>query len=176
MNFFNLATVGLLFLLIPLSGQTQNLPITDFVLFGGNGTSPAGATVPASPGYVVQIGSSSSVTGGAIGSYVLVCTTGPVSLGGNVNSGGKVALANSNTVTGKVTAANSANLTGTIFSSGSSSNISGNIDVKGNVVVSGGTVSGAVTHPTGTTYTGPYPVGGNIIGVLLYLFFLYCRL
>lgn len=37
--------------------------------------------------------------------------------------------------------------------------------MNGNVVVSGGTVSGRVTHPTGTTYTGPAPAGGNIVGV-----------
>ena len=140
----------------------QQMQMNDFVLFGGNGTSP-GCTYPSSPGPGVQMGSSSSVTGGSIGSYKLVKSTGTVSITGNIHSGGTVILANSNSVTGKISAANAGGATGNILSVGSNASLGGNIDVNGNVSVGGGTVSGSVTHPGGTTYSGPLPAGGNIL-------------
>ena len=149
-----------------LQGTAQQLNISDFVLFGGNGNCPTGAgqsAVP-SPGCGVQVGSSSSIQGGSVGSYKLVKSTGTSTFTGNIYSGGTVVLANNNTVTGKITAANSLNTTGTILSVGSSANLGGNIDVNGNIVVGGGTVTGRVTRPTGKTYSGPVPAGGNITG------------
>ncbi len=124
----------------------QQTTMKDFVLFGGNSSFATG---------YVQLGSSSSVQGGSVGSYKLVNTTGSTTINANINSGGKITLANSNVITGKITAANSPVVSGTILSVGSSTNISGNIDVNGNIVIGGGTVSGIVTHPTGTTYSGP---------------------
>ena len=135
--------------------KAQQTTMKDYVLFGGNSTYASG---------YVQLGSSANVQGGAIGSYKLVKTTGNATIGANVYSGGTIVFSNSNIVTGKITAANSPAVTGTILSVGSSTNISGNIDVNGNIVVTSGTVSGRVTHPSGTTYTGPTPGGGNITG------------
>ena len=112
-------------------GQSQQLQMSDFVLFsgaGGTGTSTCG-----SPGYAVQLGSSSSVNGGTVGSYKLVKTLGTVSITGNVFSKGTIALANSNSVTGKISAANSTNASGTILSVGSNANLSDYIDVNGNI-------------------------------------------
>jgi hypothetical protein len=140
----------------------QQLQMSEFVLFsgaGGPGTSPA-----ASPGYAVQLGSSSAVNGGAVGSFKLIKSTGTVSFNANLYSKGTISLTNSNSVTGKIAASNSPFVTGTILSVGSNANLGGNIDVNGNIVVGGGTVSGKVTHPTGTTYSGPTPAGGNITG------------
>lgn len=149
------------------NAKAQQLPITDFVLFGGNGTCPGtGQTPPQLPGCGVQLGSSTNIQGGAIGSFRLVKSTGNTTLNTNIHSGGTVQLANSNTVTGKITAANNAGLGGTILSVGSSANLGGNIDVNGNIVIGGGTVTGKVTHPSGTTYSGPAPAGGNITGPL----------
>ena len=54
---------------------------------------------------------------------------------------------------------------GTILSIGPSATLAENIDVNGNIVIEAGTVSGKVTHPVGTSYSGPTPAGGNIIGV-----------
>lgn len=125
----------------------------DFAIFSGSGGT--GAVTPPSPGYGVFIGSSITINGGAVGSYTFVQTTGNASVKSDIYSGGKIALTNSNVVTGKIAAANSDSLGGTILSVGSSASLSGNIDVYGNIVVGGGTVSGIVTHPPGTSYTGP---------------------
>ena len=157
-----LAFTFILFLLSTLTTFAQTLQMSDFVLFGGNGGT--GTTTPASPGYGVQLGSSTTVNGGSVGSLKLVKSTGNSSITGNIYSVGTVVLNNSNTVTGKITAANSPVVSGTILSVGSSANLGGNIDVNGNIVVGGGTVSGIVKHPSSTTYTGPAPAGGNISG------------
>ncbi len=150
--------------------QAPQTTISEYVLFGGTASSLPGQTTPSSPGYAVQLGSSSSIQvsssgqAGSIGSYKLVKSTGNITVNANIYSGGTVQLSNSNTVSGKITAANTAILSGTIFSVGSSANLVGNIDVKGNIVVGGGTVSGRVTHPANTTYSGPNPAGGNVTG------------
>src|SRR5258706_8538800 len=143
---------------------SQQTSITDYVIFGGQKTSIPPQTAPLAPGYAVQLGSSCNIQGGSIGSYNLVKSTGNLTLGTNIYSGGTIQLANSNVVTGKITAANLTTLPlplpagSTILSIGSSTNIAGNIDVNGNIVIGGGTVSGIVTHPLGTTYSGPVPV------------------
>ncbi len=146
----------------------QQTKITDYVIFGGKLAS--GQTTPVSPGYGVQIGSSCNIQGGTIGgtigSYNLVKSTGSIILGttampSNIFSGGAIQLANSNVVTGRLSAASS---TGTVISVGSSANIAGNIDANGSIKISGGKVSGTVTHPAGTTYSGPVPAGGNVVG------------
>ncbi|MBL7877375.1 MAG: hypothetical protein JNL53_17045, partial [Cyclobacteriaceae bacterium] len=142
--------------------QAQQLQMSDFVLFsgaGGPGTSSCN-----SPGNSVQIASSSTVTGGSVGSLVLVKTTGPVTITGTVHSKGTISLANSNCVTGDITASNSSTTSGTVLLAGSNSALGGNIDVKGKIVVSGGVVSGRITQPAGASYSGPSPQGGRVIG------------
>jgi hypothetical protein len=118
------------------------LQVKDFAIFSGTST---------------QIGSSTTINGGSVGSKTLVQTTGTATFNANIYSGGKVTLANSNTVSGKIAAANLASLTGTILSVGTSASLRDNIDVKGNIVIgiSGSVVSDTVTHPQGTTYSGP---------------------
>ncbi|HEY2349756.1 MAG TPA: S8 family serine peptidase, partial [Puia sp.] len=135
-----------------LSAQQTN--ITDFVLFGGSSSCATCA---------VTLGSATAITG-SIGSYHIVQSTGNASVTGNMYSGGTVKLSNGNTVTGRITAANIPAVTGTILSAGTSSLLKGNIDVNGNIVVGGGTVSARVTHPAGTTYSGPAPTLGNVTG------------
>lgn len=136
-----------------LSLQAQVLQVTDFVMYTGNGG--PGTTNPGAAGYGIILGSSSTINNGALGSLANVQTTGGAAISGNIYSGGKVILANGNSVTGRVTAANTGGLGGVIFQAGSNQVLTGNIDVNGNVVVGGGTVSGIVTHPAGTTYSGP---------------------
>jgi Subtilase family. len=142
--------------------NAQQLKIYDFALFAGNG-GPGTSAAP-SPGYGVQIGSSITINGGSVGSYKLVQSTGNASINANIYSGGTVSITNSNIVNGNIAARNSDSLTGPIISFGSSAQITGNMDGNGNIVVGGGFVNGTVTHPTGTTYSGPVPTGGNIIG------------
>ncbi len=156
-----LAVFMSLFLAVNIA-YSQQLQMSDFVLFSGSGGT--GTTNPSSPGYGVFLSSSNTITNGSVGSSVLVQSTGNANINANIYSQRKVTLSNSNVVGGKITAANNTSVTGTILSVGSSANISGNIDVNGNVVIGGGTVSGKVTRPTGTTYSGPAPAGGNVIG------------
>ena len=152
--------------LFSLSVTAQQLNISNFVLFGGNGQCPngAGQKLPAAPGCGVILGSSTTIQDGSIGSYNLITSTGNSTISSNLYCGGSIQLANSNVVTGNITVANNANIAGTVLSVGSGAAITGNIDVKGNIVISGGSVNGKVTHPAGTTYSGPVPSGGNIIG------------
>jgi len=141
----SLIAIPLVFL-ATLTVKAQVLQMTDFVMYshnGGPGTTPPGAS-----GYGVIFGSA-TINGGSIGSAALVQSTSGASISANIFSGGKVTLANGNTVTGRITAANSAALSGTIFQGGSSQVLSGNIDVNGNIVIAGGSVTGIVTHPTG---------------------------
>ena len=154
------------FLILSLTSSAQQLSISDFVLFGGNILCPAGPgqQAPAAPGCGVILGSSTNIQQGSIGSYRFITSTGNATINTNLYSGGTIQLANSNTVTGKITAANNAGLTGNVISIGSGGLLSGNIDANGSIVVGGGTVTGRVTHPTGTTYTGPAPDAGNVIG------------
>jgi cytoskeletal protein CcmA (bactofilin family) len=157
-----LAVVGILIPTITKGQQAQPLQMSDFVLFagaGGPGTSSCN-----SPGNAVQIASSSTVTGGSVGSLKLIKTTGTVTITGNVHSKGTVSLANSNCVTGDITASNSPSTSGTIFLAGSNSALGGNIDVNGRITINGGVVSGTVTQPAGASYSGPTPSGGRITG------------
>ncbi len=157
-----LGTSVILFLFLLAVQRTYSQSLSDFVIFTGSGG--PGTTMPAAGGYGVQIGSSITISGGAVGSYSLVQTTGNATINANIHSGGTVSLTNSNVVGGRITAANSMGLPGTILSIGSSASISGNIDANGDIVIGGGMVSGTVTHPAGTSYTGPVPGGGEVIG------------
>src|SRR4029078_483778 len=150
----------LFFILITLCStisNAQQLKISDFVLFGGS----AENTIqnPYSTG--VKIGSNVKIQGGFVGSYGLIKSTGKLTLSGDVYSDRNIQLSNYNEV-GNISAANSKGATGNILSIGYSAKITGNIDVNGDIAIKSGTVSGKVTHPPGSTYTGPLPGGGNI--------------
>ena len=140
----------------------QQTSISDFVIFGGSKSS--GQAAPSAPGYAVQIGSAANIQGGSIGSYGLVKSTGNLTTNANIFSGGTIQLANRNVVTGRIAAANVSSIKGTVLSIGSRANITGKIDVNGNIVVSGGTITGIVTHPPNTTYKGPFIGARNITG------------
>ncbi|HQW23978.1 MAG TPA: hypothetical protein PLI47_11800, partial [Bacteroidia bacterium] len=149
--------------LIPKVNFSQALPMSDFVVFGGNGTNGP-CTNPSSPGYGVIVGASSTINGGSLGTYTLFKTNASATLNSNIHSGGKVELSNNVTVTGKISAANTTNSTSTILTAGTNTVVGGNIDVKGNIVIGSGTISGQVTRPIGKTYSGPSPAGGHVIG------------
>ena len=143
----------------------QQTNIQEYVLFGGNGTCPAaGQTVPLSPGCSVLIGPSTTIVNGKVGSYKLIKTTGSASIGGDMYSGGKMEISTGNQIAGKLTVANSSGTTDNVLQIGSGGTIQGNVDVKGNTINAGTVIKGKLTHPSGTTYTGPAPVGGNITG------------
>ncbi|NTS40640.1 S8 family serine peptidase [Flavisolibacter sp. BT320] len=128
---------------ILFSASAQQLPIRDFVLFGANST---------------QIGTSTTVSGGRIGSKNLVQTTGNTTITAAINSDNVVQLANSNTVRGNITAANKKNFTGTIFSTGSNFSFpdaSSQLHVGGNVAIQNGTIKGSLYMPKAAKYSGP---------------------
>ena len=136
------------------TSTAQQLKISDFVIFGGS-------SVPGKSG--VNLSSSTNVMSGSIGSFSDVKSTGSSFIGGNIHSGGTVNLANSNTVSGKITVGNTAGSTGNVLIVGSGGTLSGNIDVNGSILISGGTVKGKVTHPVNTSYSGPAPLGGRYV-------------
>src|SRR5258705_1694401 len=145
--------IAVLLSLAFLNSSAQVTNLSDYVMFSGNGG--AGTTAPGTGGYGVIFGSSSTITGGAIGSYSLVQTTGGATLTTNIFSAGKVILSKGKSLSGRVTAQNTASLTGNILQTGSGVVLSGVLDVNGNINITSGTVSGPV-HLTGT-YTGPTP-------------------
>jgi hypothetical protein len=140
--------------------EAQNLQITDFVLFAGDGSNPQGLAVPPSPGYGVSIGTSNTINGGNVGARILVKSSGNINA--NVRSGQRVEFANSILMNGSIFAANSNASNGTTVLTGSSLSLTGSILANGNISVGGGTISGSVTKPTNYTYTGPNPNGGVI--------------
>ncbi|MEO6135037.1 MAG: MBG domain-containing protein [Ginsengibacter sp.] len=154
--------VVLAFSLVFFAGilSAQNTSISDFAVFGGSksNTTDNGTRK-------VEIGSNNSITGGAVGSYYFIKTTGKVNFAGPLNSWGKIQLDDYNSVDGIISAANLSSYSGNIFSTGKNGEFKQNIDVNGNSYVgSFSNVFGKVTHPAGTTYNGPVPNGGNVTG------------
>ena len=159
----SLFTVLFLFFVHVLTAQQTK--IQDYVIFGGSGNCQTGNTSNEDDGCLVIIGSKSKVTSGAVGSYKLIKTTGEVNIAGDIFSGGKIYLADKNTIGGRIAAANSPSFGGQVLNTGSYGNLLGNIDVNGNIFIgTGSMVNGKVTHPSGTSYTGPTPKNGNVIG------------
>lgn len=147
-----------------VNADSQQLKITDFVLFGGQGkSSQIKCTSPTSPGYAVNIASATTINNGRIGSYNLIQSSGTTTLNSTLNSGGIINLASSNKISGSITAQNLNIASGPILKMGSNAYVGGNIDVAGNISIGGGTVVGNVTHPFATTYTGPKPGGKEFV-------------
>ncbi|MBK9318443.1 MAG: hypothetical protein IPM91_06205 [Bacteroidetes bacterium] len=140
--------------------------INNYVLYNGNGTIPgATSSVPAAPGYAVQLSSSTTINGnGFIGSTYLIQSTGNSVIRAGLYSKGKITLSNSNTVVGNMSAENSGSQSGNGIQTGSNAQITGNINANGNITISGGSLNGSVTRVAGSTYNGPVPTGGNTIG------------
>jgi hypothetical protein len=132
----------LLFVFFQHSGSAQQTTIRDFVLFGARST---------------QIGTSTTLTGGRIGSYQLVQTIGNTNITADINSEGRVQLANSNTIRGNITAKNSGG-SALAISAGSNFSFPNNkseIHAGGNVTIQGGTIKGSLYMPSAATYIGP---------------------
>lgn len=155
-------TICLLYGLERVEAQ-QQLPIRDFVIFGGAKNCPPGTPFP---GCGVVLNSSSALFNGAVGSHHLVSSTGPVTINSNIYSGGRVVLANSNTVNANISAANGSGAANTV-QIGSNAQINGNMEVVGHTTVVSGTVNGTVNYLDGGSYTGPDPRGGAFEKIFL---------
>ena len=151
---------------LPVILLAQQLKITDFVLFGGNGSCPTGQgqKAPLYPGCSVFIGPSSDIKSGAIGSYHLIKSGTNIHIAGDIFSAGSIQLGNNISVNGRIAAANTTKFAGNVIDIGNKASITGNVDAAGNISIGtgGSNVKGKVTHPAGTIYTGPVPAGGNI--------------
>ncbi|MBC7915456.1 MAG: hypothetical protein H7Y07_15195, partial [Pyrinomonadaceae bacterium] len=157
-----LVTQLLLLLFVPAKLWAQQKRITEFVLFAGN---PAYSSNPGNDKISsIRIGSGSVIRNGSIGSYNFVKTLGSSIINGNIHNGRNAELANSNTINGSIFISNLSLDNGTNLRIGSNATINGNILVNGNAIIKGGIFNGKITHPNGTTYLGPLPAGGEIIG------------
>ena len=152
--------------LLPIYTSAQQTKITDFVVFGGNGSCPSGIgqKTPLFPGCGVLLGKSVILRSGSIGSYNIIKSGDLVNIGSNILSGGSVQLGNSVQVNGNIAAANNSRNLGTVVGIGTSLNLLGNLDAAGNIAITSGTVKGKVTYSVGSTYAGPIPTGGNVTG------------
>jgi hypothetical protein len=129
----------------------QPLSIKDFVLYGSNS---------------VELNTSTSIAGGSIGSSNLFRTIGNTTITANIYSGGRVDLSNSNTITGNISAQNLNGASGYIFQTGSNAAITGNLNIKGNVLLGGGFINGTVNYEG--TYFGSAPSGGAVAQTLTF--------
>ena len=118
-----------------LPAAAQSPDIHDYVIYAGQGG--PGTSTPPSPGYAVELGTGSGVSGGLIGNPVLVTSTGSAEVSSDINSGGSVSFSN-NGIFGNVNAANTASLGGAILSAGSNVVFNGNLKVNGNIVIGSG--------------------------------------
>jgi hypothetical protein len=152
-------------LLTSIDSLGQQTLITDYVIFGGQAICPGtGQSSPLAPGCGVNIGSSTTIQQGFIGSYQKVVSTGNSTINSSIFSGGIVELVNSNVVSGRITAANKDSITGNAVSTGSSLTLGGDLDAYGNVLIGGGSVAGKVTLGGNRTYNGPTPALGLFYG------------
>ncbi|MDX5404040.1 MAG: hypothetical protein LPK28_00925, partial [Bacteroidota bacterium] len=153
------------FLSLAFMTYGQSGDITQYVIFGGDQNCPTGPgqTAPGSPGCGVDIGQQSTIISGAIGTYGTIVSGSNISISGALHAGTIIDLANGATLNGPVSVANSTGQTGSVFDAGSGSKINGNLNINGNITISSGQVGGSVTHPFGTSYSGPNPKGGEFI-------------
>src|SRR4029079_9736309 len=109
------------------------------------------------------MGPSTFVTGGSVGSYNLVSSSGTINVTSNIYSGRTVTLSTTNTVGGKIGVKNleGVPVATKILTVGTGALLKANIDVNASITVAGGTVSGKVTFPNGASYTGPAAAGGS---------------
>ena len=153
---------------LPLVSFAQQLKITDFVIFGGNGNCPTGQgqKAPALPGCGVVLASKTTIIGGSIGGFGLLQADEKAALTANLFFGGNSKLGEKATINGRIANINIAVFKGNVLDIGKDASITGNMDINGSsIVASGSSVKGKVTHPVGTLYSGPVPTLGNITAV-----------
>ncbi|MCU0371076.1 MAG: hypothetical protein MUC31_06650 [Bacteroidales bacterium] len=153
--------IGLIFLLAAITVNqrlhAQQTSISQYALMSGWNIS-AGSTG-------LDLGSGTVITGGGFaGSMQNIKSTGYLNLTGSVFSGGRITFSSSNTISGRVTAASGSQPR---LSASSNFKVGGDVDVNGNISItkSGSSITGKVTQPSGSTYSGPTPAGGRVTGI-----------
>ncbi|GAC1573541.1 MAG: hypothetical protein NVS3B23_09700 [Candidatus Saccharimonadales bacterium] len=162
---------AVLIAILPMFAISQQLKITDFVILGGNGNCPVNLRQNDDDndnvGCSVLFGNGSIILGGYVGSSKLIKADESFYLRGNLFSVGTLSLDESANIKGRISVANAGNSKENILSISRNANITGDIDVLGNILIGRNSVlNGKITHPTGTLYTGPTPLrpGGVYIG------------
>ncbi len=148
-----------------IKSSAQNLSLPQFVIY----VNPIGQGVQqGNSNYGVEIHNNSKILSGSVGSYYSINTTGAVNIFGDVHSGSTINLASYNIIKGNVTtAANGCDHNKNAFTAGNGFSLQGNLDVNSNISINkynNSAVNGKVTHPAGTSYYGPVPSGGEVIG------------
>ncbi len=140
----------------PLTVSSQSKTLAGYVLFASDESQ-------SSSDCGIFLGSSNTITGD-IGSTQKISAGKTLNIDGSIHSGGTIYFSSNNKIKGNVTAANRERSGSAAVSMGTGSFLSGNLDANGNIVIRGGEVPGKVTHPQGTTYEGPKPGVGDVIG------------
>ena len=143
--------------LVILQLPAQSSQIQDYVILAGSNT----CTNAGSCG--VSIGPNNTIYSGQIGSYNGIVTSSNLIYSGSFYANQLINLSGGNQISGSIYVANPDADTNTMLISGSSTSIGGNLLVNGNISINSGSVSGTVTHPAGSTYSGPVPNGGEVI-------------
>lgn len=138
------------------SANAQSSKLSDYLILAGDNSCNTTANCG------VNVGPNNTYSGGIIGSYNGITSQGGMVYTGGLYAEGLIILGGGNQVAGNIFGSNSSNATGNIMSAGSGSGFGGNITVNGNILLSGGTVAGQVSHPAGTSYSGPVPAGGEV--------------
>ena len=133
------AITFILIVLLPFLSYSQ---LKDFVVYGKT---------------AVQIGTSTAIQSGKVGSSGVITSSGTTSFASDVVSFGSIQFANNATVNGSIWAANNSvpPYSGSVISAGSGANFKSSVYANGNISISGGAVTGPVY--TSGTYSGPLP-------------------
>lgn len=136
-------------------GQSGDL--SNYIILAGNSS----CNSPTDCG--VSIGPNNLINTGIIGSYSGITTQGNLSHGGELYSSTVLNLGGGNAIDGDIWASNLNLNSGSVISAGSGSSFDGNVIASGDINIGGGTISGQVIHPSGTSYIGPVPQGGEVL-------------
>ena len=161
----------ILFLLLALLANkhslAQKVSLSDFAVYANPDTTSKDFRHGSSANDGVEIHSNSKILSGNVGSYYSIKTTGPVNIYGDMHSANIINLAWNNIVKGNITSAGkNCGYNQNAFAAGNGFLLQGNLDIKGNISVSkysNSAINGTVTHPAGTYYKGPAPLGGEVI-------------
>ena len=146
-------------------GLAQNLSLSDFVIYANADTGSQNPNKNILNSKGVEIHDNTQILSGNIGSNYFIRTTGPVNINGDLHSADYIDLAWNNVVKGNITSAGNNNFDQNAFKADLGFSLQGNLDINGNIIIRrNSTVNGTVTHPSGTSYTGPSPSGGEVTG------------
>lgn len=133
----------------------QSTQITDYVILAGDPQCTSDCDA--------EIESGSTIQSGLIGSYQDVIFENSISHGGGIYSNQILELGYGVSIQDRCYVANSGLIAGAVLQTQANADFGSDILANGDISISSGSVAGTVTHPAGTTYSGPAPAGGEVI-------------